>query len=75
MSVGCSVNDCMCVLMDEMGRFEFWSFYIDIEVMQVYIVGSEGHVSSCFRGLFFFGVLWWAYWSYYLLFFVDKFLV
>lgn len=73
MSVGCCVIGCLCVLMDEMGCFEFWSFYVDIDVMQVCVVGAEGHVSSCLGGLFFSGVLWWTHWSYYLLFFAGKF--
>jgi hypothetical protein len=38
------VSGCLCVLMDEMGCFEFWSFYVDIDVMQVYSVGVDGHV-------------------------------
>jgi hypothetical protein len=46
-----------CVfVMDEMGCFEFWSFYVDIDVMRVHFVGADGHVSSCSGGLFF-----WAF--------------
>jgi hypothetical protein len=65
-----------CVfLMDEIGCLEFRSFYVDIDVMRVYVIGADGHVSSCLGGLFFFGVLWWALWSSsYLLFFISKFL-
>jgi hypothetical protein len=47
------VNCCLCVLLNEMGSFEFWSFYIDIDIIRVYVVGADGHVSSCMRGLFF----------------------
>jgi hypothetical protein len=42
------VNGCLCVLMDQMGCFEFWSFYVDTDVMQVYVVGTDGH---CLGGL------------------------
>jgi hypothetical protein len=46
-----AVNGRLCVLMDEMGCFEFWSFYVDIHVMLVYVVDSDSHVSSCLGGL------------------------
>jgi hypothetical protein len=55
MNVGC-VNSCLCVLMGEMGGLEFWSFYEDIDVMLVYVVGADGHMSYV-GVLFFFGVL------------------
>jgi hypothetical protein len=47
------VNDHLPVLMDEMGCFEFWSFYVDIDVMWIYAVGADGHVSSRLCGSFF----------------------
>jgi hypothetical protein len=34
----------LCVLMDEMGCFEFWHFYVDVDVMRVYVVGADGHI-------------------------------
>jgi hypothetical protein len=37
--------------MDEMGCFEFWSFYVDIDVIQVYSVAVDGHMSSCLGDL------------------------
>jgi hypothetical protein len=46
-------NDRLCVLMDEMGCLEFWSFCVDANVIRVYVVGADGHVSSCLGGLFF----------------------
>jgi hypothetical protein len=33
--------------MDEMGCFEFCPFYADVDDMRVYVVGADGHVSSC----------------------------
>jgi hypothetical protein len=42
-----------CVSMDETECFEFWYFYVDIDVMRVYVVGAGGHVSSCLCGLLF----------------------
>jgi hypothetical protein len=39
--------------MDEMGYFEVWCIYVDIDVMRVYGVGSDGHISSCLGGLVF----------------------
>jgi hypothetical protein len=44
---------CLCVLVDEMGYFGFWSFYIDFDIMRVY-VGADGHMSSRLGGFFFF---------------------
>jgi hypothetical protein len=44
------VSGCLCALMDEMGCFEFWSFYVDIDVMRVYVAGADGHMSSCLGG-------------------------
>jgi hypothetical protein len=41
--------------MDEMECFEFWSFYVDIDIMRVYVVGADGHVSSCLCSLFLLG--------------------
>jgi hypothetical protein len=46
-------NGRFCVLIDEIRCLEFWSFCVDIDAMQVYVVGGVGHVSSCFGGLFF----------------------
>jgi hypothetical protein len=46
------VNIRLCVLMDEMECFDFWSFYVDADVMRVYTDGADGHVSSCLGGLF-----------------------
>jgi hypothetical protein len=51
------IDDHLCVLMDEMRCFEFWSFYVDIDVMRVYVVRANSHVLSCLCGLFFFGAL------------------
>jgi hypothetical protein len=48
-----SVSGHVCVSVDEMGCFELWFFYVDIDVMRVYVVGVDGHVSSCLDGLFF----------------------
>jgi hypothetical protein len=45
------VSGRLCVLMDEMGCFEFRSFYVDTDVMRVYAVGADDHVSSCLCGL------------------------
>jgi hypothetical protein len=42
------VSGRVCVLMDEMGCFELW-----FDVIRVYVVGVDGHVSSCLNGLFF----------------------
>jgi hypothetical protein len=39
---------CVC-LMDEIGCFEFWSFYIDTD-MRVCIFGADSHVSSFLSG-------------------------
>jgi hypothetical protein len=39
--------------MDEMRYLEFWPFYLDIDVMQVYAVGADGHMSSSLGGLLF----------------------
>jgi uncharacterized membrane protein YdcZ (DUF606 family) len=50
---GVGASGCSCVLMDEMGSFEFWSFYVGTDVMGVYVVGADGHVSSCLGGSFF----------------------
>jgi hypothetical protein len=44
------VNGRLCVLIDDMGFFQSWSFYVD---MWVYVVGDDGHVSSCLGSLFF----------------------
>jgi hypothetical protein len=59
-----SVNVCLCVSMDEMGCFEFWSFYVDIDVMRVY-VGADGHVSSCSGSLLLLLLLLLFYYFYY----------
>jgi hypothetical protein len=48
------VSGRLCVLMGEMGCFEFWSFNIGTDVMRVYTVGADGHEFSCLCGLFFF---------------------
>jgi hypothetical protein len=59
---GCCLTACcwcqwsrVCVSMDEMGCFEFCSFYVDTDVMRVYeyVVGADGHVSSSLGGLSF----------------------
>jgi hypothetical protein len=47
------VIGCLYVLMNIMGCFEFWSFYVDIDVMWVYVVSADGHVSSYLSGLSF----------------------
>lgn len=47
------VNGRFCVLMDAMGRFEFWSFCVDADDMRVYAVAADGHVSSCSGGVSF----------------------
>jgi hypothetical protein len=39
------VNSRLFILMNEI-YFEFWFFYVNIDVMRVYIVGADGHVSS-----------------------------
>jgi hypothetical protein len=44
------VNGRLCVLMNEMRCFEFWSFHVDIDAIGVYIVASDVHVSSCLGG-------------------------
>jgi hypothetical protein len=31
----------------------FGTFYVDIDVMRVYVVGADVHVSSCIGGLLF----------------------
>lgn len=36
--------------MDEMGSFKFWSFYVDTDVMQEYVVGTDDHMSPCLGG-------------------------
>jgi hypothetical protein len=41
----------LCVLMNEMGCLEFWSFYADTDVMQVCTVGADGHMLFCLSGL------------------------
>jgi hypothetical protein len=46
------VNGSLFVLMDETGCFEFWSLFIGIYVMLVYVVvDGNAHVSSCLGGL------------------------
>jgi hypothetical protein len=45
------VSDHLCVLMGEMGCFEFWSFYVDTDVVRVYAADADGQVSSCLCGL------------------------
>jgi hypothetical protein len=42
-----------CVLRDEMGCFELWYFYVDTDVMRVYVVDADCHMLSCSGGLFF----------------------
>jgi hypothetical protein len=72
--VGVGVSGRLYVLLVEMGCFEFWSFYTDIDVMRVYVDSGDGHVSSCFAGFFFLGFCE-AHWPCsYFLFFVGKFL-
>jgi hypothetical protein len=48
------VSGHLYVSMDEVGCFEFWSLYVDIDVMWVYVVGAGGRVLSCLGGLFYF---------------------
>lgn len=45
------VSGLLCLLMDEMGRFAFWSLYAETGVMRVYNVDGDGHVSSCLGSL------------------------
>jgi hypothetical protein len=47
------VSTVVCVLLVEMGCFKFWSFNVDVDVMRVYLVGADGHMSSCLGDLFF----------------------
>jgi hypothetical protein len=35
------VNGCLCVLMDEMACFEFWTYYVDTDLMHLYVVGTD----------------------------------
>jgi hypothetical protein len=67
------VNGRLCVLMDEVGCFEFWSFCVDPGVMRAYVGGADGHVSPCLGGLFFWRSVVDS--CSYLLFSVTKFLV
>jgi hypothetical protein len=45
------VHGRLCVLMDEMGCFEFWPIYVCIDVIRVYVAGADDHVSTCLGGL------------------------
>lgn len=40
------VSGRLCILMDEMGCFEFLSFFAGIDVAWVYGLSADGHVSS-----------------------------
>jgi hypothetical protein len=37
-----TVSGRLCVLMDEMWCFEFWTYYVDIDLMLVYVAGNDG---------------------------------